>query len=67
MYPGIFRGLLDARAKKLTMSMKLAAARALADMVESPTAECIIPSILKVNPAPFLAAAVAEEVRRASV
>ncbi|MEK9156823.1 MAG: NADP-dependent malic enzyme [Patescibacteria group bacterium] len=67
VYPGIFRGLLDARAKKLTMSMKLAAARALADMVESPTAECIIPSILKVNPAPFLAAAVAEEVRRASV
>ncbi len=65
VYPGIFRGLLDARAKKLTMNMKLAAARALADMVPSPTAECIIPSILDVNPAPFLAAAVAEEVRRA--
>lgn len=67
VYPGIFRGLLDARAKKLTMSMKLAAARALADMVESPTAECIIPSILQVNPAPFLAAAVAAEVKRTAV
>jgi malate dehydrogenase (oxaloacetate-decarboxylating) len=67
VYPGIFRGLLDARAKKLTMSMKLAAARALADMVASPTAECIIPSILQVNPAPFLAAAVAAEVKRTAV
>lgn len=63
VYPGIFRGLLDARAKKLTMNMKLAAARALADMVVSPTAACIIPSILEVNPAPFLAAAVAAEVK----
>lgn len=62
VYPGIFRGLLDAHAKKLTMNMKLAAARALADMIPSPTAECIIPSILEVNPAPFLAAAVAGEV-----
>lgn len=64
VYPGIFRGLLDARAKKLTMEMKLAAARALADLVPHPTAECIIPSILEINPAPFLAAAVAAEVKR---
>lgn len=64
VYPGIFRGLLNARAKKLTMSMKLAAAQALADIVEHPTAECIIPSILEVNPAPFLAEAIAQEVRK---
>ncbi len=64
VYPGIFRGLLDAHAKKLTMRMKLAAAYALAGMVPSPTAECIIPSILAVNPAPVLAAAVGEEVER---
>lgn len=63
VYPGIFRGLLDARAKKLTMNMKLAAARALANMVVLPTAARIIPSILEVNPAPFLAAAVAAEVK----
>lgn len=67
VYPGIFRGLLDAHAKKLTMNMKLAAARALADMIPSPTAECIIPSILEVNPAPFLAAAVAGEVGRGEI
>ncbi|MCZ6837391.1 MAG: NAD-dependent malic enzyme, partial [Planctomycetota bacterium] len=30
-YPGLFRGALDARAKKITTEMKLAAARALAD------------------------------------
>jgi malate dehydrogenase (oxaloacetate-decarboxylating) len=64
VYPGIFRGLLDAHAHTLTMAMKLAAARALAQMVDQPTAEKIIPSILDVNPAPFLAAAVAEEARK---
>lgn len=57
VYPGVFRGLLNARAKKLTMDMKLAAARALAGMIESPTADCVIPSILTVNPAPVLAEA----------
>ena len=30
-YPGIFRGALDARARRITGAMKLAAARALAD------------------------------------
>lgn len=65
VYPGIFRGLLDVHAHTLTMAMKLAAARALAQMVDRPTAEKIIPSILDVNPAPFLAAAVAEEARKA--
>ena len=65
VYPGIFRGLLDVHAHTLTMAMKLAAARALAQMVDRPTAEKIIPSILDVNPAPFLAAAVAEEAGKA--
>lgn len=58
VYPGVFRGLLDARAKKLTMKMKLAAARALAAMIPEPTAEQIIPSILEVNPTSFVAEAV---------
>ena len=33
-YPGIFRGALDARAKKITASMKIAAARTLAACAE---------------------------------
>jgi malate dehydrogenase (oxaloacetate-decarboxylating) len=59
VYPGLFRGLLDARAPKLTSVAKLAAAQALAEIVENPTAENIIPSILEHNPA--------EAIRRAIV
>lgn len=59
VYPGLFRGLLHARARKLTIDMKLAAARGLAGMVPKPTADVIIPSILQVNPAPVVAEAVA--------
>ncbi|MFD2917211.1 NAD(P)-dependent malic enzyme [Psychroserpens luteus] len=44
VFPGIFRGALDGRAKKITPIMKLAAAYALADYVENPTRERIIPS-----------------------
>jgi malate dehydrogenase (oxaloacetate-decarboxylating) len=58
VYPGLFRGLLDARASKLTPDAKLAAARALADLVPEPTAEHIIPSILALNPAEAIRRAV---------
>jgi len=44
VFPGIFRGALDARAKKITPEMKLAAAYALADCVKNPTTNKIIPS-----------------------
>ena len=46
-FPGIFRGLLDARAKKVTMEMKLAAAQALAAMVKKPTPNKIIPNVFE--------------------
>lgn len=55
VYPGLFRGLLDRRASQLTSAMKLAAARALAGLVPSPTAENIIPSIITINPAQAIA------------
>ena len=44
-FPGIFRGALDARAKKITQEMKVAAVYALADLIESDelTPEYIIP------------------------
>lgn len=45
-FPGIFRGLLDYRIKRLTLPMKLSAAYALAGMVEKPTAEYILPEAL---------------------
>ncbi len=42
-FPGIFKGALEIRAKKITKEMKLAAAEALANLVKNPTAEKIIP------------------------
>ncbi len=44
-FPGIFRGLLDARIRTVTTEMKLAAARAIATCVENPTEEKIIPDV----------------------
>jgi len=45
-FPGIFRGALDARAKKITPDMKLAAAIAIADCVPYPTRQMVIPPSL---------------------
>ncbi|NQV12327.1 NADP-dependent malic enzyme [Candidatus Uhrbacteria bacterium] len=42
-FPGIFRGVLDARIRKITDEMKIAAAEAIAGMVENPTADEVIP------------------------
>lgn len=43
-FPGMFRGVLDARAHNFTYDMFVAAARAIANGVENPTEEEIIPS-----------------------
>lgn len=48
-FPGIFRGLLDNGAVKVTDEMKMNAARALADYVKDPTAENILPDPLDKN------------------
>jgi len=45
-FPGIFRGALDARAKRITNKMKIQAAYALAACVEHPTVDEILPSPL---------------------
>lgn len=42
-FPGIFRGLLDKKVKKVTTQMKIRAAEAIASLVESPTEDMIIP------------------------
>lgn len=43
-FPGIFRGALDHGVPKITDQHKLAAAEALASLVETPTADEVIPS-----------------------
>ncbi len=45
VFPGIFRGILDSKASQFTHEMYIAAAEALADLVESPDPKHIIPSI----------------------
>jgi len=64
-FPGIFRGALDVRARAITETMKLAAARAIADIVgEAELREdYIIPSVFNRDVAPAVAEAVAEEAK----
>jgi malate dehydrogenase (oxaloacetate-decarboxylating) len=44
-FPGIFRGALDNRVRTITDEHKIAAAEAIAGLVETPTAEHIVPSV----------------------
>lgn len=58
VFPGIFRGAIDARVPAITDDMKLAAAQALASLVEAPDAEHIIPDVLDKRVVPAIAAAI---------
>jgi len=66
-FPGIFRGALDVRAPAITEEMKMAAARAIAAIVEEKDLreDYIIPSVFNRDVAPAVAAAVAERARAA--
>jgi malate dehydrogenase (oxaloacetate-decarboxylating) len=57
-FPGIFRGALDSGAPQVTEAMKLAAANAIAGLVEHPSAEEIVPSVFAPGVADAVAAAV---------
>ena len=62
-FPGIFRGALDAGARRITPAMKLAAARAIAELAEDDlSADYIVPSPLDPRVAPAVSAAVAAAV-----
>jgi len=65
VFPGIFRGALDAGARSITESMKAAAARAIASIVtdEELSPEYIIPDAFNENVAKVVAKAVADEAR----
>jgi malate dehydrogenase (oxaloacetate-decarboxylating) len=66
-FPGIFRGALDVRAPTITEAMKMAAARAIAAIVDESELreDYIIPSVFNRDVAPAVAAAVAEQARAA--
>jgi malate dehydrogenase (oxaloacetate-decarboxylating) len=61
-FPGLFRGVLDARIKIIDDKIKIAAAEAIAGYVKEPTAEQIIPSPLDKG----VATAVAEAIKKLS-
>ncbi|MCC3297119.1 NADP-dependent malic enzyme [Arthrobacter sp. zg-Y916] len=59
-FPGVFRGALDSGARRITSAMKVAAAKAIADLVgDELAADHIVPSPLDPRVAPAVAAAVA--------
>ncbi|MBI5248480.1 MAG: NAD-dependent malic enzyme [Desulfomonile tiedjei] len=60
VFPGIFRGALDARAKKITSEMRIAAAAAIADLVDPDDLadQYIIPGIFNREVCPAVAKAV---------
>ena len=61
-FPGIFKGALKARAKTISTEMKLAAAFAIANSLENPTREMVIPSALDTSLAHKVADAVEQAV-----
>ncbi|MDR2170903.1 MAG: NAD-dependent malic enzyme [Planctomycetaceae bacterium] len=68
-FPGIFRGVFDVRASDINDEMKIAAARAIADMVpdDKLSADFIIPSPLNKDVAKAVAKAVAEAAKKTGV
>jgi malate dehydrogenase (oxaloacetate-decarboxylating) len=69
VFPGIIRGALDSRAKTINVSMKMAAAEALADIVsdERLEHEMVIPQALTPGLVPRIAGRVAEAAERSGV
>jgi malate dehydrogenase (oxaloacetate-decarboxylating) len=68
-FPGIFRGALDVRAEQITEEMKMAAARAIAKIVQDVELreDYIIPSVFNRDVAPAVADAVAAEARESGM
>lgn len=57
-FPGIFRGALDNGVQKITDEHKLAAAEAIASLVDNPTVDEVIPSVFDERLVPTIANAI---------
>ncbi len=57
-FPGIFRGALDRRVRKITTEMKIKAAHAIARLVKKPTANKIVPDMFDKRVAKAVAKAI---------
>ena len=69
VFPGLFRGALDVRARDINQPMKLAASRALSELVSQKdlSAEYILPAAFDPRVGPAVAKAVAEAARESGV
>ena len=69
VFPGLFRGALDVRARDINQEMKLAASRALADLVSSEelNSEYVLPAPFDPRVGPAVAKAVAQAARDSGV
>ena len=68
-FPGVFRGTFDVRASDINEEMKMAAAKALAELIspEELSADYIIPKAFDPRVGPAVAAAVAQAARNSGV
>ncbi len=68
-FPGIFRGALDVRAREISEDMKLAAARAIADVIpeETLSEDYVVPSVFDERVAPAVAETVAQAAKENGV
>ena len=68
-FPGIFRGAFDVRASDINEEMKMAAAKALADLISDDelSADYIIPKAFDKRVGPAVAKAVAQAARDTGV
>jgi len=66
-FPGVLRGALDARATQINEEMKLAAALAIANHIQKPTADQIVPSALDRSVGPTVAKAVTDAAKKTGV
>ena len=57
VFPGVFRGALDHHVRTITTAHMLSVATLLADLIEAPTADRIIPSVFDARVVPAVASA----------
>jgi malate dehydrogenase (oxaloacetate-decarboxylating) len=66
-FPGLFRGAMEVKASRINGRMKLACVHALANAVEHPSADQILPNPLDRSIAPLIAKAVAQAARESGL
>lgn len=63
-FPGIFRGALDNNVREITEDMKLEAAKKIASLIKTPTADSVIPSVMTPNLVKTVASAIKVKARK---